>query len=383
MESNLQWAKRVKGMKTGVTVTCRINDATPADFCIYGPTRKDEEGLAVQYLDANVDFISGGGTHFWDQRSDGRNLIEEMKAKGYTYVDKLEDIAGAQGDKFLGLYDEYDLKPSLDRGPILMESTMKALKMLDNKNTLKVKLRRAQSGDLNAGYVDWNPRPVDESMGIIRPVTLISTPDVEVKDIFVKPIIDTKDLSKASFEAKVTLVNLGKKAVKGTVEGVYEGGKFSVPVSLAAGETKIVSVVENVENPRIWWTAEMGSPELYHLNVAFCKGKKVSHSSAATFGLRSIESEITPYGHRQFILNGQKVLVKPSSGRTASSRWSASPRTGRPTSSSASSTRTIIWSCSGRRAWWSWRRTTSPCSRTFRISPPTITRWASWRPSVS
>ena len=179
-----------------------------------------------------------------------------------------------------------------------------------SKNTLKVKLRRAQSGDLNAGYVDWNPRPVDESMGIIRPVTLISTPDVEVKDIFVKPIIDTKDLSKASFEARVTLVNLGKKAVKGTVEGVYEGGKFSVPVSLAAGETKIVSVVENVENPRIWWTAEMGSPELYHLNVAFCKGKKVSHSSAATFGLRSIESEITPYGHRQFILNGQKVLVK-------------------------------------------------------------------------
>ena len=179
-----------------------------------------------------------------------------------------------------------------------------------SKNTLKVKIRRAQSGDLNAGYVDWNPRPVDESMGIIRPVTLISTPDVEVKDIFVKPIIDTKDLSKASFEAKVTLVNLGKKAVKGNVEGTYEGGQFSVPVSLAAGETKVVSVVENVENPRIWWPAEMGTPELYHLNVAFCKGKKVSHDSAVTFGLRSIESEITPYGHRQFILNGKKVLVK-------------------------------------------------------------------------
>ena len=62
VESNLQWGKRVKGMKTGVTVTCRINDATPADFCIHGPSRKDEEGLAAQYVDANVDFISGGGT---------------------------------------------------------------------------------------------------------------------------------------------------------------------------------------------------------------------------------------------------------------------------------------------------------------------------------
>ena len=147
VESNLQWAKRVKGKKTGVTVTCRINDATPADFCIYGPTRKDEEGLAAQYIDANVDFISGGGTHFWNQRSDGRNLIEEMKAKGYTYVDKVEDIAGAEGDKFLGLYDEYDLKPSLDRGPILMESTLKALQMLDNKKGFFLMVEGSQIDD--------------------------------------------------------------------------------------------------------------------------------------------------------------------------------------------------------------------------------------------
>ena len=147
VESNLQWGKRVKGMKTGVTVTCRINDATPADFCIHGPSRKDEEGLAAQYIDANVDFISGGGTHFWNQRSDGRNLIEEMKAKGYTYVDKLEDIAGAQGNKFLGLYDEYDLKPCLDRGPILMESTMKAIQMLDNKKGFFLMVEGSQVDD--------------------------------------------------------------------------------------------------------------------------------------------------------------------------------------------------------------------------------------------
>ena len=147
VESNLQWAKRVKGMKTGVTVTCRINDATPADFCIHGPSRKDEEGLAAQYVTAGVDFISGGGTHFWNQRSDGRNLIEEMKAQGYTFVDRLEDIAGAPGDKFLGLYDEYDLKPALDRGPILMESTLKALQMLDNKKGFFLMVEGSQIDD--------------------------------------------------------------------------------------------------------------------------------------------------------------------------------------------------------------------------------------------
>ena len=179
-----------------------------------------------------------------------------------------------------------------------------------SRNTLKVTLRRAQKGDLNAGYVDWNPRPVDESMGIIRPVTLISTPDVQVQDIYVKPLVNPEDLSQAQFEACITLVNRAAKAMEGTVTGTYEGGSFSVPVKLAAGQTRQVCVTEKVTNPRIWWTAELGRPELYHLDVAFRKGGKVSHSSSATFGLRSIGSEITPFGYRQFILNGQKVLVK-------------------------------------------------------------------------
>ena len=147
VQSALQYAKQVKGMKTGVTVTCRINDATPADFCVHGTSRKDEEGLAALYLDADVDFISGGGTHFWNQRSDGRNLIGEMQAKGYTFVDKLEDIADAPGDKFLGLYDEYDLQPALDRGPILMESTLKALRMLDNDNGFFLMVEGSQIDD--------------------------------------------------------------------------------------------------------------------------------------------------------------------------------------------------------------------------------------------
>ena len=146
LETSLHVAQK-KGMKTGLAVTCRINDSTPAGFAVHGTSRKDEEDLAAQYIDSGVDFISGGGTHFWNQRSDGRNLIEEMKAKGYTYVDKLEDIAGAEGDKFLGLYDEYDLKPCLDRGPILMESTMKAISMLDNRKGFFLMVEGSQIDD--------------------------------------------------------------------------------------------------------------------------------------------------------------------------------------------------------------------------------------------
>ena len=146
VESVLKKAQAL-GKKTGITVTCRINDATPADYACHSASRSEEEFVAAQYVDSGVDFISGGGTHFWDQRSDGRNLIEEMKAKGYTYVDKLEDIAGAPGDKFLGLYDEYDLKGVAERGPVLVESTRKALKMLDNKKGFFLMIEGSQIDD--------------------------------------------------------------------------------------------------------------------------------------------------------------------------------------------------------------------------------------------
>ena len=145
-ESVLKTAQK-KGKKTGVTVVCRINDATPADFCGHSPTVHDEEGLAAQYVDSGVDFISGGGLQFWTSRSDGRNLVEEMRAKGYTFVDKLEDIRGARGDKFLGLYGPLDLPPVSERGPILLESTMKAIEMLDNRKGFFLMVEGSQIDD--------------------------------------------------------------------------------------------------------------------------------------------------------------------------------------------------------------------------------------------
>jgi len=98
-------------------------------------------------VDANMDFISGGGTHFWNQRSDGRNLIEEMKAKGYTWVEKLADVPAAKGDKYLGLFEEYDMSPALDRGPVLMETTKKAIELLDNKKGFFLMIEGSQIDD--------------------------------------------------------------------------------------------------------------------------------------------------------------------------------------------------------------------------------------------
>ena len=47
--------------------------------------------------------------------------------------------------------------------------------LMSGRDAIEVRLRRAQKGDLNIGFVDWNPRPLDESMGIVRPVSLHRT----------------------------------------------------------------------------------------------------------------------------------------------------------------------------------------------------------------
>ena len=182
--------------------------------------------------------------------------------------------------------------------------------LVKRNNTLKVTLRKAPAACLNAGYVDWNPSPLDESMGIFRPVTLISTPDVQVQDVFVKPQLN-ETLDEALLTVEVTLVNRGAKPVDGEVAASFEGGSFTVPVkALAPGETRKVVTDVTVSNPRVWWSREMGSPEMYHMDVEFRKGLKVSHAKGVDFGIRNITGIVDELGHRQFFLNGVPVLIK-------------------------------------------------------------------------
>ena len=122
-----------KGMKTGVAVTCRINDATPLDFVGHSLDRDDEEVNAAQYVDSNVDFLTGGGIRFWQNREDGRDLVQEMVAKGYTFVDNREDLNKVHEGRVLGLFAPLEMEPSLDRGPVLEDCAMKAIELLDNR----------------------------------------------------------------------------------------------------------------------------------------------------------------------------------------------------------------------------------------------------------
>ena len=184
------------------------------------------------------------------------------------------------------------------------------------RNTLAVKLFRAEDGDFNIGFVDWNPRPADESMGIFRPVRLSFCDDVLLRNTAVRAQLDTVTYDDARLTVETVVENLSDRTVDGYVCGKFEGGSFRYGVSLAPFEKKTVAVTSEearclqVKNPRLWWSHDLGTPGMYGMDVSFEYDGRISDAGHVDFGIRDLRSYFTAEGHQGFILNGKKVLVR-------------------------------------------------------------------------
>ena len=136
--------------------------------------------------------------------------------------------------------------------------------LIAENNILAVEVFRAEDGDFNIGFVDWNPRPADESMGIFRPVWVRYSDAVSVTNTAVKSKVNTKTLKEAWLTVETTLQNMTDTPVEGVLAYEYEGKTFEYPGALAAGEKKVVTVdaddarMFHVRNPRLWWRISEG-----------------------------------------------------------------------------------------------------------------------------
>ena len=73
-----------KGLATGLVVTSAITHATPASFYAHQRLRSFSEYIAIDLVNSGIDFAVGGGKQYFVNRaSDNRNLLEELKQKGY------------------------------------------------------------------------------------------------------------------------------------------------------------------------------------------------------------------------------------------------------------------------------------------------------------
>ena len=123
---------RSKGWKTGMSVVCRICDATPAAYAAHHVNRDSLYSITSQMVDCGLDFISGGGLKWWENRPDGRDLTAEVEAKGYTFVRDLESLKAVEEGPVIALTAYTELPPALDRGTEHQEAVLKALELLDD-----------------------------------------------------------------------------------------------------------------------------------------------------------------------------------------------------------------------------------------------------------
>jgi len=149
-----------KGKATGAVTTARLTHATPAATYAHTCHRNAEYEIARQAvpggaganpaLGAGVNVLLGGISQYWRPydaatnnkgRPDGRDLVAELQAKGYTAVSDLATLNAAPSTattRLIGLFDQakaeghmsYELDRDATKEPSLSQMSVKAVDIL-------------------------------------------------------------------------------------------------------------------------------------------------------------------------------------------------------------------------------------------------------------
>lgn len=119
------------GLATGLVDTHAITDATPVAFIGHNESRKNEDDLAADFLRTDIDLFIGGGRDHFEKRSDGRNISDELRQKGYTVAYSLDTLAALDKSPVGILLADKSLPlVSQGRGDMLPRATDQALRLL-------------------------------------------------------------------------------------------------------------------------------------------------------------------------------------------------------------------------------------------------------------
>ena len=154
VETVLERAKKV-GKSTGLVATSEITHATPAAFGAHDESRKNMDAIANDYFDEKIngkhkiDVLLGGGLVNFDRKD--RNLTEEFKKAGYSYVTNKQDLLKDKNEQILGLFASGGMDKMIDRSeatPSLEDMTNAAIQRLSkNKDGFFLMVEGSQ--------IDW------------------------------------------------------------------------------------------------------------------------------------------------------------------------------------------------------------------------------------
>ena len=147
--------------------------------------------------------------------------------------------------------------------------------------------------------------------GIFRDVVLFRTPDVAIRDIFLRPLLDKSDYKTGVLDGEITLKNYGNIDDDRRLYGLLYAPdgelaySFSLPFRLDPGEEKVVSL-NGIRFPDVKaWTAE--TPNLYRLELGIESDvHRHKQDLSMNIGFRTVE--IGP--RNRLLVNGREVILK-------------------------------------------------------------------------
>jgi exo-1,4-beta-D-glucosaminidase len=184
------------------------------------------------------------------------------------------------------------------------------------ENVLAVQVFAPTEHDLAITFVDWNPAPPDKNMGLWREVYLTTSGPVALRYPTVVSKLNPPTNDSAQLTVTAQVKNGTDQPVKGKLKGRIENIDFDQDVELGANEAKDVTFTPDkfsqlvVSNPRLWWPAQMGKPELYKLAMEFDVNGSASDQSTTQFGIREVTSDFNSIGGRAFHINGKNILIR-------------------------------------------------------------------------
>ncbi len=160
-------------------------------------------------------------------------------------------------------------------------------------------------------------------MGIWRDVRMVASGAVNIDDAFARTTI-SKDHKSAEVLMEVTLNNSSQESRKIDVVATIEGKNFEskpqtvkfscdVPKGKHTFKQKI-----DVKNPQLWWSWDMGKPNLYKASVVVNEGKRNHDLKIFNFGIREVTSAWNPGFKkgvdlsfpRTTVLNGKPIFIR-------------------------------------------------------------------------
>lgn len=163
----------------------------------------------------------------------------------------------------------------------------------------------------NIGW-DWIPSLPGRSLGIWNDVYLSRSGVVTIEDPYITSVLNLPDTTHADVTLKATLVNHGSEPVAVKLSTSLENGEKCSSeklVALAGGESKTISEIYKIDNPKLWWPNGYGEQNLYDVSLVATIDEETSDSESFLAGIRQMTYD-TSDGRLTGWVNGRRFMAK-------------------------------------------------------------------------